>query len=46
MIREEEETMKRSNDTLKQIVRVAGKIALEVALIILLKRFKGGRLWK
>ena len=46
MIRKEEETMKRNNDTLKEIIRVTGKIALEVALIIILKRFRGGSFWK
>ncbi len=34
--------MKRNKDTLKEIAKVAGKIALEVALFIILKRFGGG----
>jgi hypothetical protein len=38
--------MKIKKDTLKEIAKVAGKIALEVALIIILKRIKGGSLWK
>jgi hypothetical protein len=38
--------MRRSNDTLKEIIRVAGKIAFEVTIFIILKRFKGGRIWK
>jgi hypothetical protein len=46
MRRKEEETMKKEKDTLKEIAKVAGKIALEIALFIILKRFKGGRLWK
>ena len=46
MIRKEDEKMKTNKDTLKEIAKVAGKIALEVALIIILKRFRGGSFWK
>ena len=46
MTRKEEETMKKEKDTLKEIAKVASKIAFEVVLFIILKRFKGGSFWK
>jgi hypothetical protein len=35
-----------SRKKLNEAAEVAGKIALELIFIIMLRRFKGGRLWK
>ncbi|MBV6419561.1 MAG: hypothetical protein DAHOPDDO_00784 [Ignavibacteriaceae bacterium] len=38
--------MRRRKETLKEIAKIAGKIALEIAIIIITRRWKGGTFWK
>ena len=46
MMRKEEEKMRLDKRKLREAAKVAGKIALEIVLIIIFKRWKGGGLWK